>query len=160
MIEKIRIVPVTRSDAERMASIHQLCFSKPWSVETFCDYFDKSEWEGVFGFGIAVIHDMAAAPELSGFILGRTSYDLNDILTFAITPDRHGKGLGRALLTAYLNETACDCMLEVATGNAAAIHVYTLCGFEIVATRLGYYADPDPLLCDAYVMRRKGCTQI
>ncbi|MES2253103.1 MAG: GNAT family N-acetyltransferase [Pseudomonadota bacterium] len=151
-----RIRPLIRHDAERMACIHQQCFPKAWPTETFYDYFDKFEWDGVFGFGIRLGQDADDSPELSGFILGRTLYDLNDILTFAIVPDQHGKGLGRALLAAYLNETSCDCMLEVATGNTAAIHLYTSFGFETIMTRRGYYDDPDPLMRDAYVMRRKG----
>ena len=157
-----------------MAEIHQHCFPDAWSIDVFCDYFDRPEWSGVFGFAImhrdeqldthpdipmgthlSVHDDMQtdAHETLVGFILGRTIYALNDILTFAVDPLYQGKGLGHALLAAYIDALSCDCLLEVATGNTAAIHLYTRLGFETLMTRRNYYEHPDPAMRDAYVMR-------
>ena len=141
---------ITQCDAPAMAAIHQLCFPDAWPVELFLDYFDKPEWIGVFGF--AVDH---TAGSLAGFIIGRTTYDTNDILTFAVNPAYQGKGVGRILLETYLDAVPCACLLEVATGNTAAIHLYNTFGFEIIASRRDYYDSPDPDMRDAYVMTRR-----
>ena len=164
--------PLTQSDASCMAGIHKLCFPNAWTAETFSNYFDKPEWDGVFGFAVeqelpehnSRTHNSSAhnsttqspsAPPLAGFVLGRTVYNTNDILTFAVAPLYQGKGLGRLLLTTYLDAISCGCLLEVATGNTAAIHLYSTFGFEIIASRREYYDSPDPAMRDAYVMGRK-----
>ena len=143
--------PITKDDATAMAAIHRACFPDAWTAELFADCFTKPEWEGVFGFGIDHTTD-----SLAGFIIGRTVFDTNDILTFAVHPEFQGKGIGRMLLTTYLDAVLCGCILEVATGNAAAIHLYNAFGFQITASRRDYYDSPDPAMRDAYVMTRRG----
>lgn len=137
-------------DAPSMADVHQLCFPDAWTMELFFDCFTKHEWEGVFGFGIEHTPD-----SLAGFIIGRTTFDTNDILTFAVNPAYQGKGIGRALLKTYLNAVSCTCILEVATNNTAAIHLYNSFGFEIIASRRDYYDSPDPAMRNAYLMTRR-----
>jgi ribosomal-protein-alanine N-acetyltransferase len=147
------IRPLTQYDAACMANIHRYCFQDAWSVETFSDYFSKPEWKDVFGF--AITHGHTNNAHVVGFILGRTLYDNNDILTFAVDPLHQNQGFGHKLLTTYLKAVPHHCMLEVATGNTAAIHLYTSFGFEIITTRREYYKSQDPAMRDAYVMSRK-----
>lgn len=142
--------PITINDAPAMAAIHRACFPDAWTAELFTDCFTKPEWEGVFGFGIE-----HASESLAGFIIGRTVFDTNDILTFAVSPTYQGKGVGRTLLKTYLDTISCGCILEVAKGNTAAIHLYNTFGFEIIASRRDYYDNPDPAMRDAYVMTRR-----
>lgn len=158
--------PLTGCDALSMANIHGLCFPDAWTEELFFDCFTKPEWDGVFGFGIEQSPELIKPPHpvstqstsslLAGFILGRTTYETNDILTFAVNPAYQGIGIGRTLLTTYLNAVSCACLLEVATSNTAAIHLYNAFGFEIIASRRDYYDSPDPAMRDAYVMGRRG----
>lgn len=166
--------PLTGLDSIDMAYIHQLCFSDAWTMELFFDYFHNPIWNGVFGFGIEQAHSIVehesleqesptqplttqtTPTPLAGFILGRTVYNANDILTFAVNPAYQGKGIGRALLKTYLDVVSQDCLLEVATGNISAIRLYNTFGFEIIASRREYYDNPDPAMRDAYVMGRKG----
>jgi ribosomal-protein-alanine N-acetyltransferase len=142
---------ITKDDAPAMAAIHALCFPDAWTAELFTDCFTKPEWEGVFGFGIDHTTD-----SLAGFIIGRTVLDTNDILTFAVNPKFQVKGIGRTLLATYLDVVPCGCILEVAKGNTAAIHLYNTFGFQITASRRDYYNSPDPDMRDAYVMTRRG----
>eukprot|EP01035_Chromulina_nebulosa_P024919 gene24919-32474_t len=134
-IDPFVIRPLTMHDSPTMAYIHQQCFPDPWGAKAFFSYFDNSEWEGVFGFS-AVKQDVSES-DVVGFILGRTCYDTNDILTFAINPLFQKK---------------------VATGNLNAIALYKTFGFHIITTRRDYYVNNAPDMRDAYVMRRSSLT--
>lgn len=154
--------PLVQDDAFSMAAIHSLCFPDGWTAELFSDCFTKPEWGGVFGFGIDYVAQQSDSPlekaapyPLAGFILGRTTLETNDILTFAVQPAYQNNGIGRTLLTAYLNVVPQKCLLEVATGNTAAIHMYNTFGFHIIASRHNYYDNPDPLMRNAYVMSKE-----
>ena len=152
---------LNQDDAILMADIHRLCFPDAWTIELFYDCFTKPEWSGVFGFGIDYplklsdsSFEKSKHANLVGFILGRTTYETNDILTFAVNPAYQKNGIGRILLAAYLEVAPPKCMLEVATGNAAAVHLYNTFGFKIIASRHDYYDNPDPAMRNAYVMGR------
>lgn len=154
---------LTKHDFIELGDIHARCFSDfAWSSSTFEDYFILPEWTGVIGFCVEkpkkvcdLTNTLELQRRLSGFIIGRTTYDINDVFTIAVDPCDHGKGVGTALLDAYLNAISTDCMLEVAKGNVTAIHLYEKFGFEVITTRRGYYNNPDPQMRDAYVMRKK-----
>ncbi len=135
-----------------MATIHRMCFPDPWVANAFFDYFDKTEWDGVFGIAAT---EKNITDKVIGFILGRTCFDTNDILTFAIYPDFQNQGLGKCLLRDYLEMVPQTCLLEVATTNKAAIYLYKKFGFDIILTRRDYYNNADPNKRDAYVMERK-----
>jgi ribosomal-protein-alanine acetyltransferase len=81
--------------------------------------------------------------------------DSGDIQTIAVVPHHRGKGLGRTLLRALLDEArnrgAGDIFLEVRADNPAAISLYESEGFHTLDRRVGYY-QPDGV--DALVMRR------
>ena len=75
-----------------------------------------------------------------------------------VHPDFHNQGVGSALMETainladkWLNLTRLD--LEVYTDNAAAIHLYKKCGFEVEGT-LRRYAFRDGEYVDSYVMAR------
>jgi ribosomal-protein-alanine N-acetyltransferase len=132
-------------DAPWMAKVHGLCFSAPWTEDVFYSFFNAPEWDGVYGFVVEQDNQRV------GFILGRTVFDANDILTFAVNPVFQGQGIGATLLRGYLHGLTVPCLLEVSTRNAAAIHVYERAGFAHLTTRKGYYTGADA--GDAYVMK-------
>ena len=145
---------LNQNDADQLACIHRLCFENAWSSECFYDYYTKPEWHGVFGYGFFISSEMGQNDVLTGFILGRTSCDTNDILTFAVQPAWQGKGVGRSLLSFYVDALTTDCLLEVSVANKAAIHLYSSFGFEILTTRKGYYGIDAKDQSDAYLMKR------
>jgi ribosomal-protein-alanine N-acetyltransferase len=91
-----------------------------------------------------------------GFVLARVAGDEAEILTLAVTPEKRGKGLGRALLQAAIARAqelgAQSVLLEVGADNPSALALYAGLGFTKVGTRKGYYASASGGL-DALVLR-------
>jgi ribosomal-protein-alanine N-acetyltransferase len=79
-----------------------------------------------------------------------------DVQTIGVRPDRWGRGIGAALLTALLDEAAgrgCTAVfLEVRADNERAKKLYRRFGFEEVGVRKRYY---QPSGVDAIVMCRR-----
>lgn len=76
-----------------------------------------------------------------------------DLQTLAVAADQQGQGVGRALLEWAIDEAGSlgclDMMLEVRSGNAAAVALYRSVGFRTISTRRRYYPDGG----DADIMR-------
>lgn len=64
------------------------------------------------------------------------------IYGLGVLPEYRGKGFGRAVLLGAVEQLkqtgAKEIMLQVATGNANALHLYQSCGFEVTST-MDYY---------------------
>jgi ribosomal-protein-alanine N-acetyltransferase len=82
-----------------------------------------------------------------------------DVLTIGVRPERQGRGVGSALLTALLDEAAVrDCtevFLDVRADNDRARRLYERFGFTAVGVRKRYY---QPSGVDAIVMVRDSRT--
>ena len=80
----------------------------------------------------------------------------SDVQTLAVAPTQQGRGLGRRLLEALIDEArqrdASEVLLEVRADNEAAQALYAAAGFERIAVRRGYYR---PGGTDALVLRRR-----
>lgn len=94
------------------------------------------------------------AHDPSGFLVWRRAGDDAEILNFGVRPADRRQGVGRALLGAFVATGraggAADLVLEVDTGNRAAIALYTSAGFICAGRRPRYYRDG----ADALIMRR------
>ncbi|WP_338748454.1 ribosomal protein S18-alanine N-acetyltransferase [Janibacter alittae] len=70
---------------------------------------------------------------------------VSDVMTIAVLPRARGVGLGRRLLDELVDRAvrvgAQRLLLEVRADNAAARGLYSARGFELLATRRGYYPD-------------------
>ncbi|MEV4611801.1 ribosomal protein S18-alanine N-acetyltransferase [Kitasatospora sp. NPDC049258] len=77
-----------------------------------------------------------------------------DVQTIAVAPGHQGAGLGAALLTDLVEESArrgcTELLLEVRVDNLRAQQLYERFGFQPVGVRRGYYQPAD---VDALVMR-------
>jgi ribosomal-protein-alanine N-acetyltransferase len=86
-------------------------------------------------------------------VLARVAADEAEILTLAVTLGARRSGMGRRLLLAAMAEAAtrgaASMVLEVATGNVAALGLYRSVGFSPVGHRRAYYAGG----ADAVIMR-------
>ncbi len=82
--------------------------------------------------------------------------DVADIHNIAVRNDHRGSGIGAAMfddLLAWGRESgAAAMMLEVRADNVVAQSLYASRGFEVIATRPGYY---QPAGVDGLVMRRE-----
>lgn len=130
-----------------MALIHGQAFTmpRPWSE--------------------AEIADLLASPlcfvlhEPDGFIMGRVVAGEAELLTVAVRPAAHGRGIGLRLVQGFLAEVirrrADSAFLEVAESNLAAQAVYAKAGFLPTGRRCSYYHAADGTAVDALVMLRK-----
>lgn len=80
--------------------------------------------------------------------------DMADVMTVAVAPRAQRCGLGRALLAELVSRAreagAGALLLEVRADNTAGRRLYERSGFQLIATRAGYY---QPGSVDALVLR-------
>lgn len=92
--------------------------------------------------------------ELVGYASAAVITDVADLTRIAVRPADRRAGLASLLLDGLLDEVALRgaerVMLEVADSNAAALGLYTACGFAEIARRRDYYGRG----LDAVVMER------
>ena len=129
------VVPF-HGDAAPLAALHAASFPDPWDAKAITDLLATP---GTFAFH---------APD--GFVMARIAAGEAEILTLAVAPDARGKGLGRALLQAAINQARGDgattMFLEVGADNPAARALYASLGFTKVGDRKGYYQGRDALV--------------
>ena len=130
-----------------MAQMDILCFSAPWSEESF----RKEITENRLAFYIVA--------EISGRMVGYAGLwgivDEGHITNVAVHPDFRRKGIGEALITVLLSHTRENGILshtlEVRASNEAAISLYSKFGFKPAGLRKNYYEDNGE---DAIIMWR------
>jgi ribosomal-protein-alanine N-acetyltransferase len=135
-------------DIKPMAEMDILCFSAPWSEESF----EKEIRDNRLAFYIVA--------EIGGVMVGYAGLwcivEEGHITNVAVHPDHRRKGVGEALVGVLLSHTIDNGILshtlEVRESNQAAISLYTKFGFEPAGVRKNYYADNNE---DAIIMWRK-----
>lgn len=129
------VVPF-QGDAAPLAALHAVSFPDAWDAKAITDLLATP---GTFAFH---------APD--GFVMARIAAGEAEILTLAVAPHARGKGLGRALLQAAINQARVDgattMFLEVGADNPAARALYASLGFTKVGDRKGYYQGRDALV--------------
>ena len=96
-------------------------------------------------------------PAVAGFCAFWRVVDQIHINNLAIHPDFRGRGLGKRLLSAVLDEAARlgapHATLEVRRSNEPARRLYEQAGFAIAGVRSSYYTNP---IEDALILSRTG----
>lgn len=137
---------------DRVATLHALCFDRPWTAEAIADLLARPGAAGAVCLGPA-----DGGMELLGFVLVQVAGEEAEILTLAVEPRCRGRGIGKRLVAAARDlgrrAGARTLFLEVQDGNAAAIALYGATGFEQFARRRGYYRLPGGGTADALLMR-------
>lgn len=94
---------------------------------------------------------------VAGFISGRqVAIEEAEVLELAVVPEARRKGIGGALLDAFLGQVAANgalkVFLEVRQSSSTAIALYESRSFTRMGLRTAYYRDP---IEDAVTMERK-----
>lgn len=129
---------------EALASLHARGFTsgRPWQAAEFRDLLSEPHTR------------LSVRPE--GFALWRSIAGEAELLTIVVEPDARRRGIGTALMTAWMADAANSAdtaFLEVARDNAPAIALYEKFGFEPVGSRKNYYRQSDGMAVDALLMR-------
>ena len=135
-------------DIHQIAEIDKLCFSTPWSEDSFTQEITSND---IALYIVAVIDD---------FIVGYAGLwlvvDEGHITNVAVHPDFRRRKIAKALVQVLIDVSekkgAVRHTLEVRTLNDAAIRLYEAFGFQEVSIRKGYYEDDNE---DAIIMWRE-----
>jgi ribosomal-protein-alanine N-acetyltransferase len=135
-------------DIRPMAEMDILCFTIPWSEESF----EKEIKENNLAFYIVA--------EIGGRLVGYAGLwrvaNEGHITNVAVHPDFRRRGIGEALVSVLLSHTIKNGIrshtLEVRASNEPAISLYSKFGFEPAGLRKNYYEDNGE---DAVIMWRK-----
>jgi len=133
-------------NAADLAALHAAAFDidRPWSASEFTAVLDTSYTE--------LFHTA------HGFALTRTLAGESELLTLAVHPDHHRKGIAAMLMRDWLGhiqKSAETAFLEVAEDNHAAKALYVSFGFDHVGTRAAYYKRKSTAHADALIYRRR-----
>ena len=134
-------------DLDEVVALERESFGDPWHREAFL-----AEIRGAPRVRWPVV---AFCPDgLAGYVIAWFVADEAQVANLAVAPSQRGRGLGRRLLEAVLEEArerGCRSVhLEVRPSNTVALSLYESAGFRQVGRRRHYYADTGE---DALVMR-------
>ena len=136
----------TVSDAESISAAEEAVFSDPWSVSGVAHFCDCSS--------AFVLCSKDENGKLSGYAIGSFAAGEGELFRIAVLPEYRGKGLGKALISEFINKmrsrNVFTVFLEVRISNNTAINLYESSGFERYTVRRNYYKLPTE---DALMMR-------
>jgi len=133
-------------DLDQVCRIESALFSDPWSRQGFLDCLQLD-------YVITLV--ISKGEKIAGYGCLYLVLDEGDIMNIAIDADFQGKGLGRRLLDALLDEGqlrgTVTFFLEVRKSNVPAFGLYTSRGFNQIAIKKNFYQKP---VEDALVMKK------
>jgi ribosomal-protein-alanine N-acetyltransferase len=138
-----------RNELDALAALEGLCFTLPWSKEQLAGHLTLPHF-AAFGLRAPLRKNAGAQGDtpdapLLAYLSFYHSPDELEILNLAVAPEwrRHGCGarLLRLVLRMAANMGIGRAVLEVRSGNLAALALYTGQGFTQVGRRSGYYHD-------------------
>ena len=139
-------------DLPVLVSMERVLFAdSPWSMGQF-----KEEFKGVPNsrFFLVAVNAEDQIVGYAGVLVVAAGVEA-DVLTVGVLPEYARQGIATYFMGELekwsLSKQAPAMMLEVGTGNRAAITLYEKLGYENISTRKGYYG---PGL-DAFVMRKE-----
>lgn len=133
----INVRKTCERDIPAIARIEKNSFTDPWSENALMSAL-KNEFE-IF-LTAADENDMPA-----GYLVGSDDGFCAYIDNIAAAPETRRQGVGRALITAFINglsEKTVTVSLEVRVSNSAARGLYESMGFKAAGVRKGLYTAP------------------
>lgn len=136
-----RLTPATRDDIEALAALENRCFAWPWGRMSFEGEFAGRDGAGLVARAAAGDGDEA----LIAYLFYRFIADEVHIYRIAVSPEWRRQGVGSRLVDACLQRArrrgVTAALLEVRPSNTEAAAFYRRFGFQVIATRPGYYTD-------------------
>lgn len=137
---------MTKEHLSQVLFIENESFTHPWSEQSFLAELNKDSSVKI----VALEND-----KVLGYAVLETILDEGSLLIIAVSKNSRRQGIASALFD-KLEEVREEknlsfITLEVRSSNESAIALYKKKGFEIIATRKGYYSSP---LEDAVIMTK------
>lgn len=143
----VTIRPMLDADVPVVAKIEEATFSMPWSADDFYDMIRRDNMTYMVAQTGDTIIGGAGMRNIAGD---------GEITNVAILEEYRGRGYGKKLLTALLEEGtrmgANAFTLEVRISNTPAIRLYESLGFVSEGVRPGFYERPKE---DALIMWKR-----
>jgi ribosomal-protein-alanine N-acetyltransferase len=152
--DEVLIGRAKAQDLDRIVRIEQDAFSVPWTRKMFEVELEQNPFGHLYVARPAGghVHD----GELIGYVCFWVVFEEFRLMTLAVEPSARRRGFGRMLLRHAMElgraHGATRALLEVRASNAAARKLYEQEGFQQVAVRARYYANP---VEDAVLMERE-----
>lgn len=125
--------PMREPDLARVMAIERGAYHFPWSEAIFRDCLQV-------GYCCWVLE---GGQQVEAFGIMQVAVGEAHVLNLCVARERHGRGLGRAMLRCLLDVArdhgAESMLLEVRPSNAPALALYRSEGFRTVGTRRAYY---------------------
>lgn len=133
--------PVIRAaapaDAQQMAALDKICFTVPWSLESFEQELTVNDK------AIYIVAEIDG--QLAGYAGMWQILDEGHITNVAVSPEHRRQGIAAAVLNTLIVEGGrrgiSAFTLEVRASNMAAQELYRGFGFQSAGIRPGYYED-------------------
>lgn len=133
--------PVIRAaapaDAQQMAALDRICFTVPWSLESFEQELTVNDK------AIYIVAEIDG--QLAGYAGMWQILDEGHITNVAVSPEHRRQGIAAAVLNTLIVEGGRRGIraftLEVRASNVAAQELYRGFGFQTAGIRPGYYED-------------------
>jgi ribosomal-protein-alanine N-acetyltransferase len=133
------------TDISILLELEKSCFSDAWSEKSLKEALDDEKYL------ILLCRDSDDVP--LGYLIGWNVGDEAELARIAVVPQARGRGWSKVILDHALkvwgDRGVRQVFLEVRSSNVVARGLYFSRGFELIATRKGYYEDGE----DALVMR-------
>lgn len=128
---------MSREDVEQVVGLEKICFSDPWTKETFMEELKLQ---------ISVPLVVKLEEKVVGYTCLWLLADQMELANFAVSPDHRRKGIGEKLMNRIIleaKERGCtSIVLSVRESNKEAVNLYTRFGFVEVGRRKKYYRLP------------------
>jgi ribosomal-protein-alanine N-acetyltransferase len=138
---------MTLSDLSQVLALENLCYTTPWSLNSFRYELGNSD---------AILQVAVLNARIIGYVCVRTILDMTHLLNITVMPEFRRKGVAGMLLGDVIDELkrikpGVRLTLEVRQSNIAAIRLYEKFGFQVTGRRKKYYQKPED---DALLMER------
>lgn len=128
---------MSQEDVDEVARLEKICFSDPWSKETFIEELQIK---------LAIPLVVKWGEEVVGYTCLWHLDDELEVANFAVSPAHRRNRIGEKIMKRILleaKERGCkSIILSVRESNLAAIKLYTKFGFVEVGRRKKYYRLP------------------
>ncbi len=98
MNDSLTFTPIILPDITPLMQIEDKCHSHPWSEKTF-----RSCIGGRY-FGEKLSETLRESNNIVGFYIGEQVIDEATLMDICVSPNNQGKGLGKKLLTKFINQ--------------------------------------------------------